>query len=50
MLKAFRKEDGSRTTVLRKDECHECQRGKKERNFQINMMDLTLEPCERGQK
>jgi hypothetical protein len=23
---------------------------KKERNFLINMMDLTLEPCERGQK
>lgn len=46
MLKAFLKEDGSRATVYVKMNAMSA----KERNFLINMMDLTLEPCERGQK
>ncbi len=49
MLKAFLKEHGSRATVYIKMNAMSAKEVKKKGVFFINMMDLTLEPCERGQ-
>ncbi len=50
MLKAFLKEDGSKAMVYIKMNAMSAKEEKKKEISLINMMDLTLEPCERGQK